>query len=88
MTEYSEAVQKQANMLAAEEWAKGVSGIHVPSMSSMWYDDRPEDTEDGSVTDTSFNSGLIKRSKDGKVIHIFGEELTGQALVDKWHQFT
>ena len=53
----------------------------------MWYDDRPQDTEDGSVTDTSYNSGIIKRSKDGKVIHTFGEELTGKALVDKWQKY-
>tara|TARA_B100000575_G_scaffold291849_1_gene298740 strand:+ start:1251 stop:1520 length:270 start_codon:yes stop_codon:yes gene_type:complete len=87
MTEYKEIVQQQANLLAAEEWAKGISGIHVHQMSSMWYDDRPEDTEDGSVTDTSYNSGVIKRSKDGNVIHIFGEELTGKALVDKWQKY-
>ena len=33
MTEYKEIVQQQANLLAAEEWAKGVSGIHVHQMS-------------------------------------------------------
>ena len=87
MTEYKEIVQQQANLLATEEWAKGISGIHCHNMSSMWYDDHPEDTENkSSVTDVSYNSGVIKRSKNGKVIRTFGEELTGKALVDKWQK--
>ena len=48
----------------------------------MWYDTRPQDTEDGnSVLDVIYNSGLIKReTHDGHTLY-FGEELKGEALV-------
>ena len=82
MTEYSESVQRQAKLLAAEEWAKGVSGIHAHSLNSMWYDTRPQDTDDGkSVMDITYNSGLIKRRlNDGTEVY-FGKELKGDDLI-------
>ena len=48
----------------------------------MWYDTRPQDTEDGkTVMDTQYFSGLIKReTHDGHTLY-FGEELKGQELV-------
>ena len=73
MTQYQETVNKQKLKLAAEEWANGVKCLHAHQIKSMWYDDRPQDTHNGtSVTDREFNSGLIERFKDGKIIHIFG----------------
>ena len=88
MTEYKEIVQQQANLLAAEEWAKGISGIHVHQMSSMWYDDRPQDTENGkTVLDVEFNNGTVRRTlskEDGQGTYIFGKALTGKALVDSY----
>lgn len=87
MTQYNDKVERQRLLIAAEEWAKGVEGIHVHSLSSMWYDDRPEDTADNQyVTDTTFNSGLIVREKNGKVIHTFGEKLDGDALIDDYQR--
>lgn len=87
MTQYDGAVEKQRLLLEAEKWAQGVKDIHVHGLSSMWYDDRPEDTADGEyVTDTAYNSGLIKRSKNGKVIHTFGEELTGELLIREYER--
>lgn len=84
MTQYLEDVERQKLMLAAEEWAKECSGIHVHSFSSMWYDDRPEDTADGNVTDISYNSGIVVRKKNGKVIHTFGKVLKGAELLDAY----
>ena len=82
MTEYKERVARQAKLLAAEEWAQGVKGMHAHSLSSMWYDTRPQDTEDGkSVLDVEYNSGLIKRTcADGSTVY-FGKELKGNDLI-------
>ena len=55
MTEYTEVVLKQKLLLDAEEWAKGIEQIHVHSIKSCYYDNRPQDTENGSVTDTTYN---------------------------------
>lgn len=85
MTQYDDRVQYQRDLLEAEEWAKQVKDIHVHGLSSMWYDTRPQDTEDGKmVIDTSYNSGLIQRkTHDGYTVY-FGEELKGEALVNQW----
>ena len=40
----------------------------------MWYDNRPQDTDDGMVEDYQYNDGRIERFKNGKLIHIFTEE--------------
>jgi len=81
MTQYDERVQYQREVLEAEEWSKGIKSIHVHSENSMWYDDRPQDTKKGTVTDTQYNSGIIKRTRKGKLIHTFGKVLTGDELV-------
>jgi len=87
MSEYDNVVERQRQLLEAEEWATGVAQIHVHSLSSMAYDDRPGDTKNGkAVTDRSFNNGLIERSQDGKVIHYFGKKLEGDALIDEWRK--
>ena len=87
MTQYKDEVERHAELLAAEEWANEVRAIHVHSLSSMWYDDRPQDTHNGtSVTDREFNSGLIERFKDGKIIYIFGEKLVGDQLLQAFEQ--
>lgn len=82
MGQYDDRVERQRLLLAAEEWAKGVKSIHAHSLRSMWYDTRPQDTEDGkSVMDIQYNSGLIKReTHDGHTLY-FGEELKGEELV-------
>jgi len=89
MTEFSERVERQRLLLEAEEWAKGVKDLHVHGLNSMWYDDRPEDTEGGKmVTDTQFNNGLIERSQDGKVIHVWGTRLEGDELIREYERKT
>ena len=53
----------------------------------MWYDTRPQDTQDGkSVCDRHFNSGLIERTCDDGAIVYFGKELTGDALIDAYRR--
>ena len=84
MSEHDELVQRQRNLLNAEEWAKGIRTIHSHKINSMYYDDRPEDTADSAVTDKEFNNGVIQRYKNGKLIHTFGEALKGQALIDSY----
>ena len=86
MTQYEQIVRNQAVKLAAEEWANEVSGLHAHSLTSMWYETNPEDMDDGGVLDVHYNDGRIERSKDGKIIRVMGERLTGQALIDKFEQ--
>lgn len=85
MTQYNDKVERQRLLLEAEEWAKGVKDIHAHSLSSMWYDDRPQDTEDGKgVVDRRFNNGLIERTlEDGSIVY-FGEVLKGNKLIDAY----
>tara|TARA_R100000152_G_C6765613_1_gene190447 strand:- start:1014 stop:1313 length:300 start_codon:yes stop_codon:yes gene_type:complete len=86
MTEYIDKVQRQALMLEAEEWAKGIAWIHAHRLKSMWYDDRPQDTDKGSVMDVMYNNGLIERTlADGKKIY-FGKRLSGDALLYEYER--
>ena len=87
MTQYSEVVEYQKDLLEAEEWSKQVAAIHSHCFNSMWYDDRPQDTANrAGVTDIEFNDGTIKRLQKGIHIHTFGTPLTGAALVDNWRK--
>ena len=87
MGQYDDRVEKQRLLLEAEEWATGIQSIHTHSISSMWYDTFPEDTANGKrVTDTEFNSGLIKRNFDEGKVRYFGKALKGDALIDKFLQ--
>jgi len=85
MTEYKDAVEEQRLILQAEKWAKEIKSIHIHSLSSMWYDDRPEDTADGKmVTDTEYNDNRIVREQDGKIIHTWGEKKSVKELVQSF----
>lgn len=85
MTQYDDAVERQKLLLEAEIWATTIKGIHIHGFSSMWYDDRPQDTEGHKmVTDTEYNNGTITRHQDGKLIHVFGEVLQGDDLIDSY----
>ena len=85
MGQYDELVHKQAIKLAAEKWAGQPKSIHIHRLSSMWYDNRPQDTEKMHVTDTQYNDGSIVREQDDKIIHIFREEqVRGDKLIDKF----
>ena len=85
MTEYKDAVEEQRLILQAEKWAKELKSIHIHSLSSMWYDDRPEDTADGKmVTDTEYNDNRIVREQNGKIIHTWGEEKSDKELLQSF----
>ncbi len=87
MTEYSDMIEWKRKQLLAEEWAKGVQHIHVHSMKSMWYDNRPQDTDSGSVIDITYNDGTIERElKSGEIIYMVENKLTGKELVYEWEK--
>lgn len=85
MTQYDDKVEQQRLKIEAEKWAKGVKALHAHSLNSMYYDDRPQDTEDGkTVMDVMYNDGSVRRTcADGGVI-MMGTELRGQDLVDEY----
>jgi hypothetical protein len=86
MTQYKNEVEKQAKLLAAEEWAVGVKGVHAHSINSMWYDTRPQDTDGKNVLDIEYNDGLIERRLESGEIVYFGTRLTGDDLVYEWER--
>lgn len=89
MGQYDDKVERQRVLLQAEEWAKAVKSIHAHSLNSMWYDNRPQDTEDErSVLDIEYNNGLIERkTHDGFTVY-FGEKLTGDELIQEYSKST
>ena len=82
MTQYDERVEMVRKRQAAEEWADGIKCLHSHQLKSMWYDDRPQDTDDGPVMDVQYNDGRIKRTiiNSGKVV-MMGKQITGEDLV-------
>jgi phage terminase large subunit-like protein len=87
MTQYDRAVEKQRLRLEMEEWAKGVQHVHSHGISSMWYDDRPEDTAGGKVvTDILYNDGLVKRTLESGEVILMGTPLTGEQLVKEFEK--
>tara|TARA_B100000035_G_C20843029_1_gene483930 strand:+ start:478 stop:753 length:276 start_codon:yes stop_codon:yes gene_type:complete len=83
MTQYDEIVENQRLLLEAEEWAKIPKSVHIHRLDSMWYEteDSKKFLDKGNVTDVQYNNGIIKRQQDGKTVHTFGEEITGEELV-------
>ena len=87
MTEFDSVVGKRRAQLEAEAWANKVRSIHAHSMDSMWYDTRPQDTENGKrVIDVEYNSGLIKREFTDNDFVYLGTELKGEELLQSYSQ--
>ena len=87
MTEYSEAVERQKILIEAEKWAKQINQIDFHSLTSMYYDTvetKEELIKNGPVTDTTYNSGLIIRTRNNKEVCRFGIERTGDDLIN-WY---
>ena len=87
MGEFDYRVKRQALLLEAEEWAKGVESLHSHSITSMWYEteaSKADIEENGMVTDTQYNDGRIVRERDGRTILVLGEKLEGDDLIDKY----
>ena len=83
MTQYKSKVELQRKILAAEKYSDSIKGMQVHSMSSMWYDNRPQDTEKHSVTDIEYMSGKIERTLHDGTKVVLVEAETGAKLVDK-----
>ena len=89
MTQYQQLVNKKRKQLAAEEWGAEIRSIHTHSLSSMWYDNRPQDTKSGKVTDTTYNDlSIERRLHNGALVFFNDEKLTGVKLVDAWEKAT
>ena len=86
MTEFDDRVERQRILLEAEAWAESPKSILIHQTTSMWYEteDFKRDFENGSVTDTQYNSGLIERTQKGKLIRTFGYRMTGDELIDTY----
>tara|TARA_Y100000592_G_C5366364_1_gene266242 strand:+ start:575 stop:847 length:273 start_codon:yes stop_codon:yes gene_type:complete len=90
MSEFDNVVQRQRELLEAEEWAKGIHTLQIHRLYSMYYEtaDSKQFLDKGHVTDTTYNNGVTIREQKGKVVYKFGEELKGQELVDAWKRNT
>lgn len=92
MTEYDARVERQRLLLEAEEWANGVRSLHSHRLKSMWYDTRPQDTDNGQyVIDKQYNGSEIERSiydAKGEYIgtFIFGKRLSGDDLINEYRK--
>lgn len=88
MSEYDDLVDRQRDKLAAEEWAKGIKSMHAHSLNTMWYDNRPQDTQNSTVLDIQFNDGHVQRTiqSTGETV-IMGERLTGEELVNEYTRY-
>jgi hypothetical protein len=85
MSQYDDVVERQRLKLEAEEWAGKVKSVHAHSVSSMWYDTRPQDTADGkTVTDIEYNNGTVRRELRDGGTYIFGKAAIGQNLIDDY----
>ena len=86
MTQFDDRVEKQRLKLEAEKWANGIKCLHAHKLKSMWYDDRPQDTDESPVMDIQYNDGRIRRTinKTGEVVWM-GEQIKGEELV---HAYT
>ena len=93
MGQYDKLVERQRLLLAAEEWANGIKSMHSHQLSSMWYDTRPQDTENGQfVIDKQYNGGEIERtifdSKGNNIgTYIFGTRKTGDELISEYTKY-
>jgi|TARA_Y100000389_G_C17469330_1_gene528813 hypothetical protein len=86
MSQYDAVVERQRQMMKAEEWSKGVKAVHAHSFTTMWYDNNPDRTgDDLRVIDVEYNDGTIEREYmvSGKK-EIIGTRLSGQDLLDEF----
>lgn len=86
MTQYDDRVEYQKVMLQAEKWAKGIRSVHSHRLKSMWYDNRPADTDSGHVRDIQYNDGRIQRTiiNTGEEVWFLDDVTSGDSLVDEY----
>lgn len=84
MTEFSDIVEKQRVILEAENLRDTVENIHLHGLSSMWYDNRPQDTEDNKmVTDITYMDDRIERTLPDGTIILMQQGLKGEEWLRK-----
>jgi len=84
MTEFSDIVDKQRIILKAEELRDSIENMHIHGLSSMWYDNRPQDTEGNkTVTDITYMDDRIERTLPDGTIIIMQQGLKGRKWLDK-----
>ena len=89
MTQYKDVVEKQRIKLEAEEWGNMVKDLHVHSFNSMWYDNRPQDTENNQmVTDIQYNNGLITRKLSDGTLITLQEAWSKKKVIDLYGRAT
>jgi len=85
MGEFAERVEKQRIFLAAEKWATTPKSLHAHSMDSMWYEtDETRHQVKKGVMDIQFNGGYIERHYNGRIIHVFGEKMNREELIQAY----
>lgn len=88
MTEYSDIVEKQKAILAAEEMRNMVESLQVHSLNSMWYDNRPQDTENNKmVTDIMYMDERIERTLSDGTIILMQQGLKGEDFIRKVERY-
>ena len=93
MTQYKQEVQRQKDLLKAEEWANGIKDLHTfnTETCNIWYETRPDD---GRVMDVRFNDERIKRTllgdrpKGTKTEIWLGKQLKGDDLINSYTRHT
>tara|TARA_B100001113_G_C20875831_1_gene520372 strand:+ start:303 stop:584 length:282 start_codon:yes stop_codon:yes gene_type:complete len=88
MTQYMEQVFQQKLKLEAEAWANTPKCLHSHQLKSMWYDNRPQDTDESPVLDIQYNDGRIERTiiKTGEKVTFETKQLTGEELVYEYQR--
>jgi hypothetical protein len=79
-------VDKFAKAIEAEEWNQKSTGLHMHSLKSMWYetDETRIHFDNGMVQDISYPDGRIERFQNAKLIHMFGNKLSGDELLSAY----
>ena len=89
MTQYKDIVEAQRIKIEAEEWGGMVKDLHVHSLDSLWYDTRPQDTENNQmVTDIQYNNGLITRKLSDGTLIILQEAWSREKVEDLYGRTT
>jgi len=86
MTEYTDIVERQRELIQFESWKKGIQQIHIfdSNTTNMAYD-YPNPRRDGYVEDITYNSGVVKRTiLSTKQVVYLGEEVSKSELMKRF----
>ena len=89
MTQYMDTVRRQRIRIEAETWANTPKSLHTHKLKSMWYDDRPQDTDASHVTDIHYNDDRVERTilaTGEKVVLNTKHQKTGEELIYEYER--